>query len=396
MAIAPVLFALTHQRLSKGGKEKVKDFKIPELQEDGSDYEHARLMLAMIHNQEMSEVSDDKVRALDTYLTLHAAHGDGNASTNATAQSTSTGNERWTVLGAGLNALKGPRHGGAGVAILNTLQELEDLGDSQSHSEKVTHLIAEMEEAKEILKSIKTHEANGIDIDTNNLIDAVVEPGLKNKLSEAINLYEGDLEDIHVVKAALNNSAKISGLGHAVYKKLDPRARVTRIEIDKWKNSKDSDLKGLVESEQFQLACELEDQTKENKYCQEKGLFPNVDLYAPFILKGIGVEPKFAAAAFAVSRVVGWGVTTWETAKNAKLHRPAECVLGTSTEDKIAAAGFQGDAEKEEKYRKILKQERRRANVLLEAFGSGLLKIQFVDPQINVASVTWNGKGNER
>ncbi|WP_281982350.1 citrate synthase, partial [Azonexus hydrophilus] len=160
------------------------------------------------------------VRALDVIFTLHADH-EQNASTSTVRLAGSSGANPFACISAGIACLWGPAHGGANEACL---QMLEEIGDVSRVGEYIKRA--------------------------------------KDK----------------------NDSFKLMGFGHRVYKNFDPRAKLMR----KVCNDVLGEL-GLENDRLFKLAMELEKIALEDPYFVEKKLYPNVDFYSGIILKAIGI-----------------------------------------------------------------------------------------------------------
>src|SRR5574343_2058769 len=184
------------------------------------------------------------VRALDVIFTLHADH-EQNASTSTVRLAGSSGANPFATIAAGIACLWGPAHGGANEACLNMLEENEDVS-------KVPEYIARA----------------------------------KDK----------------------NDSFKLMGFGHRVYKNFDPRAKLMR------KVCYDA----LAEP-----------------YFVEKKLYPNVDFYSGIVQKALGIPTDMFTCIFALARTVGW-MTQWEemiTDPEYKIGRPRQLYIGAARRD---------------------------------------------------------------
>ncbi len=201
------------------------------------------------------------VRALDVIFTLHADH-EQNASTSTVRLAGSSGANPFACIAAGIACLWGPAHGGANEACLNMLEEIGDVS-------RVGEYIARA----------------------------------KDK----------------------NDSFKLMGFGHRVYKNYDPRAKLMR----KVCNDVLGEL-GLENDRLFKLAMELEKIALEDDYFVEKKLYPNVDFYSGIIYKALGIPTSMFTVMFAIARTVGW-VTHWQemVADPAmKIGRPRQLYVG--------------------------------------------------------------------
>ncbi|MCL2830019.1 MAG: citrate synthase [Betaproteobacteria bacterium] len=203
------------------------------------------------------------VHALDTIFTLHADH-EQNASTSTVRLSGSSGANPFACIAAGIACLWGPAHGGANEACLKMLEEIGDVS-----------------RVGEYIKRAKDK----------------------------------------------NDSFKLMGFGHRVYKNFDPRAKLMR----KVCNDVLSEL-GLENDRLFKLAKELERIALEDEYFIEKKLYPNVDFYSGIVQKAIGIPTTMFTCIFALARTAGW-VAQWEemiTDPEYKIGRPRQLYIGAA------------------------------------------------------------------
>ncbi len=211
------------------------------------------------------------VRALDVIFTLHADH-EQNASTSTVRLAGSSGANPFACIAAGIACLWGPAHGGANEACLNMLEEIGDVS-------RVGEYIARA----------------------------------KDK----------------------NDSFKLMGFGHRVYKNFDPRAKLMR----KVCHDVLGEL-GLENDRLFKLAMELEKIALEDQYFVEKKLYPNVDFYSGIVQKALGIPTDMFTCIFALARTVGW-MTQWEemlTDPEYKIGRPRQLYIGAAKRDVVPLA----------------------------------------------------------
>ena len=211
------------------------------------------------------------VRALDVIFTLHADH-EQNASTSTVRLAGSSGANPFACISAGIACLWGPAHGGANEACLNMLEEIGDVS--------------------------------------------------------RVNEYIARAKD-------KNDSFKLMGFGHRVYKNFDPRAKL----MQKVCNEVLTEL-GLENDRLFKLAMELEKIALEDEYFVEKKLYPNVDFYSGIVQKALGIPTEMFTCIFALARTVGW-ITQWEemiTDPEYKIGRPRQLYVGTARRDVPALA----------------------------------------------------------
>lgn len=207
------------------------------------------------------------VAAMDTIFTLHADH-EQNASTSTVRLAGSTGANPFACISAGISALWGPAHGGANEACLNMLKEIGDIS-------QIPHYIKRA----------------------------------KDK----------------------NDSFRLMGFGHRVYKSYDPRAKVMRETCHNVLKAV-----GAQDEPLFKLAMELERIALEDPYFIEKKLYPNVDFYSGLTLSAIGIPTNMFTVIFALARTVGW-ISHWMemTAAQSKIGRPRQLYTGEKERDVI-------------------------------------------------------------
>jgi len=206
------------------------------------------------------------VHALDTIFTLHADH-EQNASTSTVRLAGSSGANPYACISAGMGCLWGPAHGGANEACLKMLEQIGDVS-----------------RVPEYIKRAKDK----------------------------------------------NDSFKLMGFGHRVYKNFDPRAKLMRkICTDVLQEL------GLENDRLFKLALELEKIALEDDYFIEKKLYPNVDFYSGIVQKAIGIPTSMFTCIFALARTVGW-MAQWEemiSDPEYKIGRPRQLYVGAAARD---------------------------------------------------------------
>src|SRR5664279_2839020 len=130
-----------------------------------------------------------------------------------------------------------------------------------------------------------------------------------------------------------NDSFKLMGFGHRVYKNFDPRAKLMRkVCFDVL-----SEL-GLQNDRLFKLAMELERIALEDPYFVERKLYPNVDFYSGIVQRAIGIPTSLFTAIFALARTVGW-IAQWNemiSDPDQKIGRPRQLYTGAPRRDVIA------------------------------------------------------------
>ncbi len=205
-------------------------------------------------------------RALDRILILHADH-EQNASTSTVRLSGSSGANPFACISAGIACLWGPAHGGANEACLNMLEEIGDV----------------------------------------------------SRIGEYIKRAKDK-----------NDSFKLMGFGHRVYKNFDPRAKLMRETCHEVLNEL-----GLQNDPLFKLALELEKIALEDEYFISKKLYPNVDFYSGIVQRALGIPVSMFTALFAMARTVGW-IAQWSemiSDPEYKIGRPRQLYTGAVTRD---------------------------------------------------------------
>ena len=215
----------------------------------------------------MGEYSDLEAKILDTCMILHAEHGGGNNSSFTTHLISSTGTDTYSAIAAAVGSLKGPKHGGANIAVIN------------------------------MIKDIKEHVK---DIDKHGALDDYL-----------VKILKGEAND---------RSGLVYGMGHAIYTKSDPRARILKGMAKKLAESNDR-------IDDFMLCDYIERRTPQ-LYAEVHGreiLMPaNVDLYSGFVYSALDIDTDVATPLFATARLSGWCAHRLEEIVNGgKLMRPA-------------------------------------------------------------------------
>ena len=208
-----------------------------------------------------------EAKILDIALILHMEHGGGNNSSFTTHVVTSSLTDTYSVIAAAIGSLKGPRHGGANI--------------------KVVQMFAEM----------------------------------KRKISDWSN--EGEVADyllklLH--KDEFDHAGLIYGVGHAVYSKSDPRAVIFKSFVEKL-----SEEKGLHdEFALYSLVERLAPEIISKERPIYKGVSVNVDFYSGFVYDMLNLPVELYTPIFAIARIVGWSAHRMEElANNGKIIRPA-------------------------------------------------------------------------
>ena len=233
-----------------------------------NDLNYAENFLHMMFATPAEEYKSNPVlaRALDRILILHADH-EQNASTSTVRLSGSSGANPFACISAGIACLWGPAHGGANEACLNMLEEIGDV----------------------------------------------------SRIGEYIKRSKDK-----------NDSFKLMGFGHRVYKNFDPRAKLMRETCHEVLNEL-----GLQNDPLFKLALELEKIALEDEYFISKKLYPNVDFYSGIVQRALGIPVSMFTAIFAMARTVGW-IAQWSemiSDPEYKIGRPRQLYTGAAPRD---------------------------------------------------------------
>ncbi len=227
-----------------------------------NDLSYAENFLHMMFSVPAEEykVSPTVANAMDRIFTLHADH-EQNASTSTVRLAGSSGANPYACIAAGIASLWGPAHGGANEACLTMLEEIGDISRVDEY----------------VLKA-------------------------KDK----------------------NDSFRLMGFGHRVYKNFDPRATVMRETCHEVLNELG------INDPLLDVAMALEKVALEDSYFVERKLYPNVDFYSGIILKAIGIPSSMFTVIFAMSRTVGW-IAHWDemlSQPGQKIGRPRQKYTG--------------------------------------------------------------------
>jgi citrate synthase len=146
----------------------------------------------------------------------------------------------------------------------------------------------------------------------------------------------GDVKHIprYIEKAKdKNDSFRLMGFGHRVYKNYDPRAKIMREVCHEVLAET-----GVGDTPIFKLAMALEKIALEDEYFIEKKLYPNVDFYSGITLSAMGIPVNMFTVIFALARTVGWTAHWIEmvSAGNVKIARPRQLYLGSTQRDFVA------------------------------------------------------------
>lgn len=229
------------------------------------DYSTAENVLHMLRADNKFTALEAKV--LDIAFILHAEHGGGNNSTFTTHVVTSAGTDTYSTITAALCSLKGPRHGGANIKVMDMFAD------------------------------IKKHVSDWNDDDE-------------------IRAYVSKI----LAGEAFDKSGLVYGMGHAVYSISDPRAQVFKGFVSQLATAKGR-------KKEFALYDKVE-RISQELICQKrkivKGVSANVDFYSGFVYNMLGLPVELFTPMFAIARMSGWCAHRLEELyNNGKIIRPA-------------------------------------------------------------------------
>ncbi|MGN0317935.1 MAG: citrate/2-methylcitrate synthase [Lachnospira sp.] len=190
-----------------------------------------------------------EAKVLDTALILHMEHGGGNNSTFTTRVVTSSGSDTYSTMAAAMCSLKGPKHGGANIKVMDMMADI-----------------------------------------SKNIKDAEDEEELSAYLEKILD------------KKTFDHKGLIYGMGHAVYTLSDPRERVLKSYVKQLANEKGRTEEFRLYEQIEKLAPQIIMDRKHNR----TGVCPNVDFYSGFVYDMLGIPKELYTAIFAVARIVGW------------------------------------------------------------------------------------------
>lgn len=217
-----------------------------------------------------------ETHVLDIALLLHMEHGGGNNSSFTTRVVTSSGSDTYSAIAAAMSSLKGRKHGGANLMVMNMMEDIRAHIKDYHDEEEIEHY-----------------------------------------LDKILN------------KEAFDKKGLIYGMGHAVYSLSDPRERVFKGFVEQLANAKgraeDMALYNNIESIAPMLIA------KERKIF--KGVSPNVDFYSGFVYDMLDIPKELYTPLFAIARIVGWSAhRIEELVTTDKIIRPAYKSLVTKRE----------------------------------------------------------------
>ncbi len=214
-----------------------------------------------------SKYTELEARLLDLALVLHAEHGGGNNSTFTTRVVSSSGTDTYSAIAAALGSLKGARHGGANIKVVQMFDDIKKNVQNWDDEEELANYL------EKILK-----------------------------------------------KEAFDKSGLIYGMGHAVYSISDPRAEIFKDFVERLADEKHKEKEFKMYANVERIAGELIQ--KERKIY--KGVSGNIDFYSGFVYRMLDLPLELYTPIFAIARIAGWSAHRMEELINTgKIIRPA-------------------------------------------------------------------------
>ncbi len=242
--------------------ENLQSMYIHRPEEDKSTAENILLML-----RPDRQYTETEARVLDAALMLHMEHGGGNNSTFTTRVVTSSGSDTYATIGAAMSSLKGPRHGGANIKVMEMMENIrENVRDWEDDDEVRDYL---------------------------------------NRM---------------LMGAVFDHKGLIYGMGHAVYSVSDPRERIFKSFVEKLAMEKGKERELSLYNRIESIAPEV---IAERRHIY-KGVSPNVDFYSGFVYSMLGIPVELYTPIFAIARIAGWSAHRLEEIVGmGKIIRPA-------------------------------------------------------------------------
>ena len=208
-----------------------------------------------------------EAQVLDLALVLHMEHGGGNNSTFTTHVVTSSGTDTYSTIAAALGSLKGPKHGGANIKVVQMFQDMK----------KQVSDVTDRDAVKAYLRSLLNREV-------------------------------------------FDRKGLIYGMGHAVYSISDPRAQIFKSFVEKLAHEKGREDDFAL----YTMVEELAPEVIAEERRIYKGVSANVDFYSGFVYSMLDLPLELYTPMFAIARIVGWSAHRLEELINVdKIIRPA-------------------------------------------------------------------------
>jgi citrate synthase len=149
------------------------------------------------------------------------------------------------------------------------------------------------------------------------------------EMLEAIEADGGDTSKFIAKAKDKNDSFRLMGFGHRVYKNFDPRAKIIKKAADEVLQAL-----GKQDSPLLKIAQELEQAALTDQYFIDRKLYPNVDFYSGIIYKALGIPTEMFTVMFALGRLPGW-IAQWKELRENKepIGRPRQIYTGETERD---------------------------------------------------------------
>lgn len=211
--------------------------------------------------------TETEAHVLDAALMLHMEHGGGNNSSFTTRVVSSSGSDTYAVIAAAMSSLKGPRHGGANIKVMQMMQNIRE-----------------------------------------NVKDWEDEDEIRDYLTRML------------AGSVFDHKGLIYGMGHAVYSVSDPRERIFKSFVTELAEEKGREKDLALYNRIEKIAPEV---IAERRHIY-KGVSPNVDFYSGFVYNMLGIPEELYTPLFAIARIAGWSAHRLEElVGNGKIIRPA-------------------------------------------------------------------------
>jgi citrate synthase len=234
-----------------------------------NDLGYVENFLKMMFSTRAQEYEVDPIimDAMDKIFILHADH-EQNCSTSTVRIVGSSHASLYASIAAGVNALWGPLHGGANQKVIEMLKHIEENG--------------------------------------------------------------GDVQKFIAKAKDPDDTFRLMGFGHRVYKNFDPRATILKKSADKVFE------KLHIDDPMLEIAKHLEDVALKDEYFVKRKLYPNVDFYSGIIMKAIGIPIEMFPVMFSIGRLPGW-IAQWKEMREHQepIGRPRQIYVGATERDYV-------------------------------------------------------------
>lgn len=223
--------------------------------------------------------TETEAKALDAALILHMEHGGGNNSTFTTRVVSSTGSDTYSSVAAGMCSLKGPRHGGANIKVMQMIDDIK------AH-------VKDTRDEKEVGEYLR------------KILD----------------------------KKAFDGKGLIYGIGHAIYTISDPRAKVFHKYVQRLVEEKNCGDEYAI----YETIEKVAPKVINEKRNTLKPVCPNIDFYSGFVYRMMGIPEELFTPLFSIARIAGWSAHRLEEITgDSRIIRPAYMSVMKDNEDMV-------------------------------------------------------------